>query len=49
MEFEALMEFLKHGQAFRKILQDPDLLVERAMAIKLTRAQIQAARDRYPR
>ena len=48
MEFEALMDFLKHGEAFRQILQEPDDLMRAAFEIPLTRAHLQQLRDEYP-
>ena len=46
-EFEGLMEFLKHGQAFRAILRDPDLLIEKSLELPLKRSQVEDARRAY--
>jgi len=43
-EFEELMDFLKHGPAFRQILKDPDKLIDKALALSLKTKQIEALR-----
>lgn len=47
MEFEGLMEFLKHGQAFRKILRDPDYLIDKALELPLKTSHVESAREAY--
>ena len=48
MDFEGLMDFLKHGQAFRQILQEPDDLLRVAFGIPLTRSLLERLRKEYP-